>query len=151
MRVWRITAARFADHALSGFGAARSGARWNSRGTAIAYTADAVALAMLELLVHVDRRDVPAGMRLLAFEIPDDSIAEPDSVPIGWQKLPYAQTAQAAGDAWVRAGSSLALRVPSAVARHHANFLVNPAHPRAAEVRRSLNEPLALDERLFGH
>ena len=150
MRVWRITAARFADHALSGYGAAQAGGRWNSRGTALAYTADAVALAMLELLVHVDRADVPAGLRLLAFDVPDDAIAEVDPLPAGWSSFPYAAAVQQAGDAWVRGGRSLALRVPSAVARGHANLLVNPAHARFAELRRVSNEPLALDARLFG-
>ena len=149
MRVWRITAARFADHALSGFGAAQAGGRWNSRGTALAYTADAVALAMLELLVHVDRADVPAGLRLLGFELPDDAVVPLAPLPPGWDELPYSPEVQAAGDRWVRARSSLALRVPSAVARGHANLLVNPAHPRFGEVRRVSDEPLAFDARLF--
>jgi RES domain-containing protein len=149
MQVWRITAARFADHALSGFGAAQAGARWNSRGTALAYTADSAALAMLEMLVHVDRADVPAGTRLLAYEVPDDAIVELHPLPPGWQALPYALPVQAAGDRWVRAGHSLALRVPSVIAPGHANLLVNPAHARFAEVRRLRNDPLAFDPRLF--
>ena len=150
MQVWRITSARFADHALSGFGAAQAGGRWNSRGTALAYTADSVALAMLELLVHVDRADVPAGLRLLAFEVPDDTIVDLAPLPAGWHELPYTPAVQAAGDRWVRARSSLALRVPSAVARGHANLLLNPAHPRFDAVRRLRDEPLAFDARLFG-
>jgi RES domain-containing protein len=150
VRVWRITAARFAEQALSGFGAAQSGARWNSRGTALAYTADSVALAMLELLVHVDRANVPPGLRLLAFEVPDDAIVELAPQPASWQQWPYTAQVQTAGDGWVRARSSLALRVPSVVARGHANVLINPAHARFAEVRRRLNEALVFDERLFG-
>jgi RES domain-containing protein len=149
MQVWRITAARFADHALSGFGAAQSGARWNSRGTALAYTADSAALAMLEMLVHVDRADVPAGLRLLSFEVPDDAVVDLAPLPPGWNALPYEPAVQAAGDRWVRAGSSLALRVPSAVARGHCNVLLNPAHARIAEVRRTGNDALAFDARLF--
>jgi RES domain-containing protein len=149
MQVWRITAARFADHALSGFGAAQAGGRWNPRGTALAYTADSAALAMLEMLVHVDRVDVPAGLRLLAYDLPDDTIADLEALPPGWQALPYTPAVQAAGERWVRAGRSLALRVPSAVARGHVNILLNPAHARFAEVRRVRNDPLAFDARLF--
>lgn len=150
MRVWRITAARFAAHALSGVGAAQSGARWNSRGTALAYTTDSVALAMLELLVHVDRADVPPGLRLLAFELPDDAIVELDPLPVDWQQLPYSRAVQAAGDAWVRSRASLALHVPSVVARGHVNVLINPAHARLPEVRRLFDEPLDAEARLFG-
>ena len=151
MQVWRISAARFAANALSGLGAAQAGARWNSRGTAIAYTADTVALAMLELLVHVDRSDVPAGMRLLSFEVPDDAITTLAAPPPSWKRLPYSHQVRAIGDEWVRTSASLALRVPSAVARGHSNLLVNPRHPRFSEVARQVDEPLALDDRLFAH
>jgi len=149
MRVWRITAARFASAVLSGMGAAQSGARWNSRGTAIACTADTVALAMLELLVHVDRVDVPAGLRLLSFDVPDDAITTLDPLPPGWNQLPYSQQVRDVGDAWVRARKGWALRVPSAVARGHSNVLLNPGHPRFVEVRRLSDEALAFDDRLF--
>ena len=151
MQVWRISAARFAANALSGLGAARAGARWNSRGTAIAYTADTVALAMLELLVHVDRSDVPVGMRLLSFDLPDDAITNLDPLPPSWRKLPYSQQVRAIGDEWARTNSGLALRAPSAVARGHTNLLINPAHQRFAEIKRLVNEPLAFDDRLFSH
>jgi len=151
MLVWRISAARFVANALSGLGAAQSGARWNSRGTAIGYTADTVALAMLELLVHVDRSDVPVGMRLLSFDLPDDAITSLDPLPPSWKKLPYSLQVRAIGDEWARSKSGLALRVPSAVARGHTNVLVNPAHPRFVEARRLVDEPLAFDDRLFAH
>ena len=63
MQFWRISAARFVANDLSELEAAQSRARWSSRGTAIGYMADTVALAMLELLVDVDRSDVPVGIR----------------------------------------------------------------------------------------
>ena len=149
MQVWRISAVRFSANALSGLGAARAGARWNSRGTAVAYTADTVALAMLELLVHVDRSDVPLGMRLLSFDLPDDAITSLDPLPSSWKKLPYSQQVRQVGDDWAQAKSGLALRVPSALARGHTNLLINPAHQRFAEIKRLLDEPLAFDDRLF--
>lgn len=103
------------------------------------------------LLVHVDCADVPAGLRLLAFELPDDGVVDLAPLPAGWQSLPYSAAVQTAGDQWVRAGKSLALRVPSAVARGQHNVLVNPAHKRFSELRRASNDPLAFDTRLFAH
>jgi len=150
LRVYRISQPAFVDGALSGQGAALHAGRWNSRGIRVAYAAPSVALAMLEMLVHVDKQDVPAGLRLLSFDIPADAVHALDALPDGWQRLPYSAPVQAAGDRWVRGAASLALRVPSAVARHEVNILLNPAHPRFGEIAPVANEPLALDERLFG-
>lgn len=149
MRVFRITAPAYVDRALSGEGAARYPGRWNSAGTRVVYTASSASLAMLEMLVHVERRMVPVGRRLLTFEVPDDAIADLARRPRGWDRLPYTEEVRRAGDAWVRGGRSLALRVPSAVVRDEFNVLLNPAHPRIAEVRRVADTPLALDGRLF--
>lgn len=149
MRVYRITAPAYVGRALSGEGAARFPGRWNSAGTRVAYTASSASLAILEMLVHVDRRAVPADRRLLTFEVPDDAIAALDKRPRGWDRLPYSAEVRRAGDAWVRGGASLALRVPSAVVRHEHNVLINPAHARFAEIRLLADEPLALDARMF--
>lgn len=149
MRVYRITAPAYVARALSGEGAARFPGRWNSAGTRMAYTASSASLAILEMLVHVDRRAVPADRRLLTFELPDDAVVDIERRPRGWDKLPYSPEVRRAGDAWIRSGASLALRVPSAVVRGEHNVLINPAHARIGEVRLLANEPLALDTRLF--
>ena len=49
---WRISRAAFAD--LSGTGARLYGGRWNSPGRAMIYAAEAAALAVLEVRVHLD-------------------------------------------------------------------------------------------------
>lgn len=149
MRVFRISAPQFVAVALSGEGAARAGGRWNSVGVRLAYTASSVSLAMLEMLVHVDREDVPVNRRLLSYDIPDDSITKLERLPQDWINLPYSPEVRAVGDAWVERQSSLALLVPSAVARHESNILINPSHTRFAEIKLLQDEPLALDARLF--
>ena len=53
MRVWRLVAGPYADTALTGSGAARYGGRWNGVGRRMVYTADSLALATLELTVHL--------------------------------------------------------------------------------------------------
>jgi RES domain-containing protein len=149
MRVYRISKPAYVGTALSGQGAAYYPGRWNSQGVRIGYTAGSVALAMLELLVHVDKEDVPTDLRLLSYEVPDDAVKDLEPLPDGWSELPYSSAVRAAGDQWVAAADSLALRVPSAVARHETNTLINPAHPRFKEAALVADEPLALDPRLF--
>ena len=152
MRVYRISRPEYVATALLGNGAALAPGRWNSRGVRLAYTASSVSLAMLEILVHVNREDVPDGRRMLAYEIPDAALAElpPNRWPRGWDKLPYSDAVRKVGDGFVRDGRQLALRVPSAVARGEFNVLVNPAHPQFGQIRLLADDPLALDPRLFG-
>lgn len=149
MRVYRISKPAYVVHALSGQGAGLSPGRWNSIGVRLAYAAGSVALSMLEMLVHVDKEDVPVGLRLLSYELPDDAVQELLHLPSGWSDLPYSGVVRATGDQWIASGASLALRVPSAVARHEFNLLINPAHPRLDEVALVADEALALDDRLF--
>ena len=152
MRVYRISRPEYVATALLGNGAALAPGRWNSRGVRLAYTASSGSLAMLEILVHVNREDVPDGRRMLAYEIPDAALAElpPNRWPRGWDKLPYSDAVRRVGEGFVRDGLHLALRVPSAVARGEFNVLVNPAHPQFGQIRLLADDPLALDPRLFG-
>ncbi|WPH23917.1 RES family NAD+ phosphorylase [Variovorax paradoxus] len=149
IRVYRISKPAYVATSLSGQGSALYPGRWNSQGVRLAYTAGSVALAMLEMLVHVDKEDVPVGQRLLSFDIPEDAVADLDILPAGWDQLPYSAAVRAAGDDWIAAASSLGLRVPSAVARHEWNVLLNPAHPRIGNILPVADEDLVLDPRLF--
>jgi RES domain-containing protein len=151
MRVFRITSAKYVGRALSGEGAARAPGRWNSHGIRMGYTAQSESLAKLEMLVHIDRQDVPTGYRILTIEVPDDAIEvlDLDVLPEGWGAFPYDAAVRNIGDRWIAEGRSLALRVPSVVARTEWNLLVNPAHARAGEILLSEDEPLAFDPRLF--
>jgi RES domain-containing protein len=52
------------------------------------------------------------------------------------------------GDEWVATAKSLALRVASVIVSSESNILINPHHPRFAEVRSDLPKPIVLDPRL---
>jgi len=149
MRVYRISKPAFIATSLSGQGAAVYPGRWNSLGVRLAYTAGSAALAMLEMLVHVDKEDAPIGLRLLSFDVPDDAIEVLAALPIGWNGLPYSAAVRAVGDAWIAASRSLALSVPSAIARYERNLLINPAHPRFADIALIADDDLVLDARLL--
>lgn len=151
MLVYRISKPEYVPTAMLGNGSALAPGRWNNAGVRLVYVATSVSLAMLEILVHVNREDVPEGLRLLAYELPNDAIYDLPVAqwPAQWKQLPYDDAVRAVGDAFVRDGEYLAIRVPSAVARGEFNILINPAHPGFGQVILRSNEELALDARLF--
>lgn len=108
------------------------------------YAAANPSLAVLEVLVHLDLPPelLPSDYRLLSIETPDDA---PSQV---LQALP-ADTV-ATGDAFLRAGQALTLRVPSLVVPQEINTLINPQHPAFSHVRLVGNEPFRFDPRLLG-
>jgi len=57
LTVYRLTRRRYAD--LDGEGARRSGGRCNYIGTSAVYTSQFVSLAVLEVLVHLDKVEIP--------------------------------------------------------------------------------------------
>jgi RES domain-containing protein len=149
LRVWRITRPDYVSTTLSGEGAARAGNRWNSRGVRVAYTSTSRALAVLEMLVHVNRETVPTDTVLVPIEVPDELIVELKHLPKGWDEYPYRDTARVIGDKWVREKSSAALLVPSAVLKPEQNLLINPGHPDFPKIRIQAPEEKALDRRVF--
>lgn len=153
MRVYRICRAEHVATALTGIGAASYPGRWNSKGVHLVYTAGSHSLALLEMLVHVNTvHDVPANLRLLSYDLPDACVhaLEPARWPAGWDRLPYSQAVRRVGDDFVRAGTHLALRVPSAIVPGESNVLINPRHADIARVIEAGNIDLAPDSRLFG-
>lgn len=152
IRAWRITKRRHAKAAFSGVGAKKYGGRWNSPGTAVVYVSEAQSLAILELLVHLEAPDLLQKYVLVSVEIGDDLVEDLDRsrLPNNWRAEPAPVQLRNLGDEWVQKGSSVALRVPSALVTAECNFLLNPAH---ADFKKLLiGEPVEFlfDERLIG-
>ena len=150
MRVWRLTREAFV--ALDGEGARLYGGRWNLEGTAVVYTSSTLALAALELLVHVDPADVPDDLIAIVIELPDDASRDVMSVgelPDDWNRVGDHPSCTARGERWARAGSTLALFVPSVLVPEETNVLLNPAHAAMREVRVVTTRPFAFDRRLL--
>jgi len=149
MRVWRIS--REAYPLLDGEGARRWGARWNSPGTPVVYTAASPSLASLESLVGVDADDVPDDLMLASIDVPDDAPVERlsrDALPAEWQ-APLHERCRAIGDAWVASRRSLVLVVPSAVLPEESNYLLNPLHPDIRRCDAVSARRFAFDPRLL--
>lgn len=131
-----------------GTGAALVGGRWNPPGVPVIYAAGTLSLPMLERLVQ--RRNL--GDTLLVEATAPDDLAWEDLLaapPRGWQALGSPEAA-AAGAAWVRAGRTALLRVPSVLVPREAIWVINPRHLDAARIAVSKPVPLAWDRQSFG-
>lgn len=149
MRVWRI--AEKAYPPLDGEGARLFGARWNSPGVSLVYTAGSLSLAVVELLVHTDPDLVPDDLTAYEIELPEGvSMNRVDAVslPVGWDGVDTS-ACRKVGDAWARPTVFCVLAVPSAILPEEVNYLVNPRHPEAASVRVVSSRPFAFDPRLL--
>jgi len=146
--VWGITHMRYTDEAFSGEGARRYGGRFNSPGVPMIYTAGSLALATLELLVRLNQRRRMAPYVRLSASFPASLLLIPESLPSGWDDLPYGPSSQEWGDAWIRDETSLALKVPSVVEPLESNYLINPGHPAFDQLTVGEPAPLNLDPRL---
>lgn len=114
------------------------------------YCASSESLALLELRVH-SPQPYPRTRWRFAIEVPDDAptLAAKEELPRGWDKLPPGPASKRFGDAWVAAGSSLGLLVPSVVASEENNLILNPSHPRFQDVRVLSKQRVVLDRRLY--
>jgi RES domain-containing protein len=148
---WRIIREEHARSAFDGEGARRVGGRFNSRGTRVVYCADSLALAILEVMVHLP--SYRAFRNRVAVRITfDAALAETlelGDLPPGWRSTPPAAVTQSIGDAWVGEGRSAVLRLPSVVVPEECNYVLNPAHPDFGRIQ--IDEPVAvtLDPRLM--
>ena len=115
---------------MSGEGARLFGGRWNSPGVRAVYLGDSLALAGMELLVHLGDLDVLRTYRKLPVTIADELVMhiDPVALPVGWETSPHTVTREI-GDRWLADGQSAVLQVPSAVITVECNFVVNPRHP----------------------
>ncbi len=151
MEVYRLTKEKYAG-ILSGKGAAINGARWNSKGVEMIYTAANRSLAMAEVAVHFTWATLPDDYMMMTIEIPDDiSITEllVDELPKDWMRFPHSVSTQAFGDDFVRDNKSCLLKVPSVVTKGDYNILINLHHPEFKKIRIKDVEEFPFDRRLF--
>lgn len=151
MRVWRICRARYAGEAFSGSGARPFGGRWNSPGVPMVYSSSSLALAAIELFVHLEPAQQPDDLVANAASLPKGEPAqrlEPAKLPPRWWSDDF-EPLRGLGDRWVRDQSSLAMQVPSAALRMEWNVLINPLHPAVANLEIAPPQPFHFDARMF--
>jgi RES domain-containing protein len=151
MRVWRICRAKYSSEAFSGEGARRFGGRWNSPGVPMIYSSSSLALAAIELFVHLEPNQQPDDLVSIAAELPKGEPAQrlgPGKLPRGWWRHDF-DPVRTIGDKWIRKKPCLAMEVPSAALRMEWNVLVNPLHPAITRLRIERPQPFRFDARMF--
>ncbi len=148
---WRIVKARHAANAFDGEGARLEGGRWNSPGTPVVYTSGSAALAALELLVHLGRGSILRAYVLIACTFEEALVSRLDQQRLqsNWRSYPAPTELQLIGDAWVKAGASAVLEVPSAVIATDSNYLLNPRHVDFRTIRVSNPQRFEYDPRVL--
>ena len=148
--VWRITKKKHAKNAFTGDGAKLYGGRWNSPGKLVVYTAESRALALAEILVHLESAGVLSRYVVFQVEIDESHIDHLDlsDLPKNWRTEPAPKRLRTLGDEWLDSGKSIVLRVPSAIVVGEFNYLLNPLHPDFSKLRIHGPEGFSIDKRL---
>jgi RES domain-containing protein len=149
---WRLVRPAYAHPvaAFSGEGARRFGGRWNAPGRPVVYVSLHLSLAALETLAHADRRRFERDYVAFELRVPHGLILElrDEDLPEDWRARPVSAGARAVGGAWLSQRASVALTVPSVLVPQERNLLLDPAHPRFAELAIGPPRPFRFDERL---
>lgn len=150
MIVFRLSRQAFIND-ISGYGAEKTGGRWNSKGIPVLYTAASRALAVVEIAVHVPVGIIPANYFLASVEVPDDDILKLDTktLPKNWNSNPFVKATQTIGDNFIRSNTHLILQVPSATVTGDHNYLINPRHTDFNKVKIKSIDTFLFDSRLF--
>ena len=151
MEAFRLSREKYAS-ALSGKGAAIKGARWNSVGVEMIYTASNRSLAMAEVSVHLTLATLPDDYMMLTIYLPDDislqKLTEKD-LPPDWNAFPHPISTQAVGDKFIAENRYCVLQIPSAVTRGDYNLLINPHHSDFSNIKITASDKFPFDKRIF--
>ena len=151
MEAFRLSREKFAVP-LSGKGASIKGARWNSIGVEMVYTAANRSLALAEVAVHLTIATLPDDYVMMTLHLPDDLPLKKLNIkdlPANWNAFPQNPATQALGDAFIRNGKQAVLQVPSVVTQGDYNLLLNPYHPDFKRIKVVSVVPFPFDVRLF--
>jgi RES domain-containing protein len=149
MILYRIVNCLYAND-LSGTGGRLFGGRWNNVGKPALYLASSRALAVLEVLVHLNPLVLPDNHCLVEVEVPENSITEItiDKLPDNWKDTSPPDTLQQTGDEFLKKQEHLLMKVPSSIVPMEHNYIVNPLHPGSKNIKILKKEPFDFDSRL---
>jgi RES domain-containing protein len=116
------------------------------------YASTSLALAAIELFVHLEPGQAPGDLVYFSVELPDGEPARTlhsGDLPTDWWTDKGLAATRDLGDAWTRDRSSLAMMVPSVPIRAEWNVLINPLHSRIGELQIDPPQPFVFDARMF--
>jgi RES domain-containing protein len=138
---------------MAGKGAANKGARWNHAGEHVAYASTSISLAAWETRAHFSKgAHLPWNRYLVRIDVPDDVWAARQIIlrppPVGWDAIPEGLVARSVGSAWLEAGQTALLAVPSVIIYEEDNVLINPTHPDAGRMSATKVRRFVYDHRV---
>ena len=147
LTAWRIAKTRYARSAFDGEGARINGGRWNTAGIRVAYAAQSVALATLEVLAGLQKTSLLPSYSLVSIQFDQSEVEVLPRVllPANWRTFPAPPELQELGDSWVSENRSMVLQVPSAIIDTEVNYLLNPVHASFPSVTISTPSPFEID------
>lgn len=151
MEAYRLSREMYAS-TLSGKGAAIKGARWNSLGVEMIYTASNRSLAMAEVAVHFTLATLPSDYMMITIFIPDDiSLLKLNisDLPTDWNTFPHPASTQTTGDKFINENKHCVLQIPSVVTQGDYNLLINPNHSDFAKIKVITAEKFPFNKRIF--
>ena len=147
---WRLCKAKRRKEAFSGEGSRLAGGRWSPKGTAVVYTAESLALAAVELFVHLDPAELSAAYVSSPVTIPSNlpihRMAAAD-LPRDWRTTPPPPSLAQLGRQWLLDAVTAVLQVPSAVIPDESVYVLNPGHPDFAKLQIGPPQPFQFDPR----
>ncbi|MDH3317065.1 MAG: RES family NAD+ phosphorylase [Betaproteobacteria bacterium] len=152
IRAWRIAKARYASEAFSGTGGLSVEGRWHFKGNRVIYSASSLALAALEVFVHLYRAH--ARIRWVAFEVDIPEFVRVTNLPVrqlprDWRHEPPHAGTMKIGSDWIQGGTTAVLRTPSVIIPTECNYILNPAHPEFRNLRIGPAVPFSFDSRMW--
>ena len=151
MQVFRLVREKFAVP-LTGKEADNKGARWNSIGVELIYTASNRSLAMAEVAAHFTLATLPNDFVMLTIHIPDHiefkKLVDTD-LPEDWKYFPHPVSTQKFGDEFVFENKFCNLIAPSVVTQGDYNILINPNHKDFESITIEDIQKFPFDNRIF--
>ena len=152
MQLWRLCRKPFAKKPLSGAGGLYASGRWHTAPRLVVYASESLALAGLEVLVHVDPDLGPPDLVAIALDVPamvQGAELTLSDLPRSWRRYPAPLSLQKLGNQWLDNREDAVLCVPSAIVPSEHNFLINPLHPHTQQISVVAKTPFVLDPRLI--
>lgn len=152
IRAVRITKAQHKEQAFSGVGTQFASGRWHHKMVSMVYCSDTLALAALEVFVHLQEEAKRIKFVSIEINIPENLILEVETIatlPVPWRGQPPGAGTKKIGSEWVTSMSSAVLSVPSTIIPSERNYLLNPLHPEFNKI--TVNDParFGFDSRLW--
>jgi RES domain-containing protein len=113
----------------------------------IVYTAEHPAVSLVETLVHLagDPLDFPERYQLIEIAVPQELLDKAETLPFH----PDIAVTQFTGNEWLESKRTALAVVPSIPSPKSKNYLFNPLHPEAAELKIAGCSWITYDKRIF--